>query len=63
MARWVRQGKDVRYTPDGSGIGYGATTLPALTEAITYEKNATLAQHESSRLQGLIDKLVKQIEV
>ncbi|EMD40935.1 hypothetical protein CERSUDRAFT_71180 [Gelatoporia subvermispora B] len=47
----------------GKWLGYGATTLPALTEAITYEKNATLAQYETGRLQGLIDKLVKEIEV
>jgi len=44
-------------------LGYGATTLPALTEAITFEKNVTLAQHEAGRLQLLIDKLTKKIEV
>jgi N-acetylated-alpha-linked acidic dipeptidase len=43
--------------------GYGATTLPALTEAITFEKNSTLAQYEADRLQSLVDKIVKKIEV
>ncbi|OCH94344.1 Zn-dependent exopeptidase [Obba rivulosa] len=47
----------------GKWLGYGATTLPALTEAITYEKNATLVQHETSRLTVLIDKLAKEIEL
>ena len=43
--------------------GYGATTLPALTEALTIEKNTTLAEHEAHRLKQLIDKLAKHIEV
>ncbi|KIJ69966.1 hypothetical protein HYDPIDRAFT_78885, partial [Hydnomerulius pinastri MD-312] len=37
--------------------GYGATTLPALTEAILYEKNATLAEYEVTRLTTLLKKL------
>ncbi|KAI0321954.1 Zn-dependent exopeptidase [Amylostereum chailletii] len=41
----------------GKWLGYGATTLPALTEAITIEKNATLAEYEAKRLQGAIEKL------
>lgn len=41
-------------------LGYGTTTLPALTEAITFEKNVTLAQYEAGRLQLLIDKLMKK---
>jgi N-acetylated-alpha-linked acidic dipeptidase len=47
----------------GKWLGYGATTLPALTEAITFEKNSTLAQYEADRLQSLVDKIVKKIEV
>lgn len=43
--------------------GYGATTFPALTEAITIEQNATLAEYEAARLQGLIDKLASHIRV
>lgn len=46
----------------GKWLGYGATTLPGLTEAITFKKNATLAQSEASRLEHLIDKLVKKLE-
>lgn len=44
-------------------LGYGATTLPGLTEAITFEKNATFAQYETDRLQSLVDKIVKKIEL
>ncbi|TFY80907.1 hypothetical protein EWM64_g3104 [Hericium alpestre] len=42
----------------GKWLGYGATTLPALTEAITIEKNTTLAQYEADRLTGVIEKMV-----
>lgn len=42
--------------------GYGATTLPGLTEAIVFDKNATLAQFEASRLEDLIEKLVQKLE-
>jgi hypothetical protein len=45
------------YTP----VGYGATTLPALTEAITIEGNVTLAEYETGRLTGLITKLTDQL--
>ncbi|KDQ17172.1 hypothetical protein BOTBODRAFT_29986 [Botryobasidium botryosum FD-172 SS1] len=41
----------------GKWLGYGATTFPALTEAIEIEKNATLADFEAARLQQLITKL------
>lgn len=44
-------------------IGYGATTLPALTEALTVDKNTTLADYEAGRLTELIDKLVTVLEV
>ena len=44
-------------------VGYGATTLPGLTEAITIEKNSTLAQGEVTRLQVLIDNIVKTIKL
>ncbi|KZT12731.1 Zn-dependent exopeptidase [Laetiporus sulphureus 93-53] len=47
----------------GKWLGYGATTLPALTEAITFEANATLAQYEVERLKGLIDHLTHKIRV
>jgi N-acetylated-alpha-linked acidic dipeptidase len=38
-------------------IGYGATTFPGLTEALTFDKNATLVQNEASRLTDLLQKL------
>jgi N-acetylated-alpha-linked acidic dipeptidase len=37
--------------------GYGATTLPALTEAITIEKNITLANYEVRRLTEVVEKI------
>ncbi|KAJ3759395.1 Zn-dependent exopeptidase [Lentinula raphanica] len=47
----------------GRWLGYGATTLPALTESITLDKNSTLAKYEAERLKGLVDKLVETIRV
>ncbi|KAI9000854.1 Zn-dependent exopeptidase [Trametes punicea] len=47
----------------GKWLGYGATTFPALTEAFTIEKNATMARYEAKRLQKLIEKLAHQIKV
>ncbi|KAH7104350.1 Zn-dependent exopeptidase [Auriculariales sp. MPI-PUGE-AT-0066] len=41
----------------GKWLGYGATTFPALTEAITIEKNATLVEIEAGRLTEQILKL------
>ena len=38
-------------------LGYGATTFPALTESLTIEKNASLAQHEAERLTDLLTRL------
>ncbi|KAF9569000.1 Zn-dependent exopeptidase [Agrocybe pediades] len=46
----------------GKWLGYGATTLPAITEAITFEKNSTLAQEEVARFQDLVDKLVANLK-
>ena len=36
-------------------VGYGATTLPALTEALTIDHNVTLAAEEATRLVDMID--------
>ncbi|KAF5360315.1 hypothetical protein D9758_009125 [Tetrapyrgos nigripes] len=47
----------------GKWLGYGATTLPALTESITIEKNSTLAEYEVYRLKGLVDGIVENIRV
>ena len=43
--------------------GYGATTLPSVTEALTIEGNATLAEEEASRVVALLDKLTETIKV
>ncbi|THH30685.1 hypothetical protein EUX98_g3498 [Antrodiella citrinella] len=45
----------------GKWLGYGATTLPALTESFTIDHNTTQAKFEAGRLQGLIDKLAGDI--
>ncbi|EJD00920.1 Zn-dependent exopeptidase [Fomitiporia mediterranea MF3/22] len=47
----------------GKWLGYGATTFPALTEALTIEQNASLARYEADRLQKLIDRLASRIAV
>ncbi|KAJ2931755.1 hypothetical protein H1R20_g5499, partial [Candolleomyces eurysporus] len=41
----------------GKWLGYGATTFPALTEAITIEGDLTLVKYEAERLTHLIDRL------
>ena len=41
--------------------GYGATTFPGLTEAITFDKNLTLIRHEASRLEHLIKKMASTV--
>ncbi|KAH9482787.1 putative glutamate carboxypeptidase [Psilocybe cubensis] len=46
----------------GKWLGYGATTLPALTEAIVEEKNTTLIQYEARRLENLLIKLASTIK-
>ena len=45
------------------GSGYGATTFPALTEAFTIEKNSTLAEYETKRLQEIVEGLAELIKV
>ncbi|KAL7282546.1 hypothetical protein ACG7TL_004017 [Trametes sanguinea] len=45
----------------GKWLGYGATTLPAVTEALTIEKNVTLAENEALRLASLIDRLTQTL--
>ena len=44
-------------------VGYGATTFPALTEALTIENNSTLAAYEAKRLQELIDQLTTSLHI
>ncbi|KZT29249.1 Zn-dependent exopeptidase [Neolentinus lepideus HHB14362 ss-1] len=46
----------------GKWLGYGATTLPGLTEAITIDKNVTLAEYEVFRLVYLIETLTVQLQ-
>ncbi len=43
------------------GVGYGATTFPALTESITEDKSVTFAQHEAERLSRLFEALAEKI--
>ncbi|KAN0097547.1 hypothetical protein V8E55_001993 [Tylopilus felleus] len=46
----------------GMYLGYGATTFPALTEAILYEQNVTLVEYEVTRLTTLLIRLAQDIE-
>ncbi|KAG1783082.1 hypothetical protein EV702DRAFT_1060137 [Suillus placidus] len=47
----------------GKWSGYGATTFPGITEALTMDKNATAAAYEAGRLKVLIDDLVETIRL
>lgn len=46
----------------GKWLGYGATTFPALTEALD-EGNSTLASDEAERLAKLVGQLAKFLDV
>ncbi|KIL00497.1 hypothetical protein PAXRUDRAFT_821584 [Paxillus rubicundulus Ve08.2h10] len=46
----------------GKYLGYGATTLPGLTEAVLYEDDPKLAEYEVTRLTKLLKKLAKDIK-
>ncbi|KIM91172.1 hypothetical protein PILCRDRAFT_1366 [Piloderma croceum F 1598] len=41
----------------GLWLGYGATTLPGLVEALTVDKNAALVEHEANRLRDIFEKM------
>lgn len=47
----------------GKWLGYGATTLPGITEAITLDGDPVAVAHEIERLKGVIDNLVEEIRV
>ncbi|PPQ63426.1 hypothetical protein CVT24_004936 [Panaeolus cyanescens] len=47
----------------GKWLGYGATTLPGLTEAIVFDKDEDLVRHEAQRLENLISKLTQKISL
>ncbi|KAH7911572.1 hypothetical protein BJ138DRAFT_1006369 [Hygrophoropsis aurantiaca] len=47
----------------GKWLGYGATTLPGITEALALDNNATAAAYEAQRLMSLVDALVERIQV
>ncbi|WVR07065.1 hypothetical protein IAU60_004104 [Kwoniella sp. DSM 27419] len=49
-------------TAPGLWLGYGATTFPALTEAITIDHSAELAQKEADELAEMIDEMAKRLE-
>ena len=59
--------KELRYDfwPSNScqmiDVGYGATTLPAISEAISEDKSSKLAQKEIDRLEHLLNRLNKQM--
>ncbi|KAF9053208.1 hypothetical protein BJ165DRAFT_1338917 [Panaeolus papilionaceus] len=46
----------------GKWLGYGATTFPALTEAITIEKDDALIGYEVRRLEELLDGLAEMMK-
>ncbi|KAL7421862.1 Vacuolar protein sorting-associated protein 70 [Cryptotrichosporon argae] len=48
-------------TSPGKWLGYGATTFPALTEALTIEKNVTLAQNEADQLADMINAMATRL--
>ncbi|EIW82299.1 hypothetical protein CONPUDRAFT_164921 [Coniophora puteana RWD-64-598 SS2] len=45
----------------GRYLGYGATTLPALTEAVIFDRNASLIRLEEDRLIALIDSMAQNL--
>ncbi|KAI4526580.1 Zn-dependent exopeptidase [Schizophyllum commune Loenen D] len=47
----------------GKWTGYGATTLPGLKEALTIDKDASLAQYELARLKQAVDAVADKIRV
>ncbi|KAI6130336.1 hypothetical protein EDD16DRAFT_1853446 [Pisolithus croceorrhizus] len=47
----------------GKWLGYGATILPGITEAITFDGDPVAVAHEIERLRGAIDNLVEKIRV
>lgn len=42
-------------------IGYGATTLPAVTEALTIDGDGKLAEKEAERLSKLIKRMTANL--
>ncbi|WVO22095.1 uncharacterized protein IAS62_003420 [Cryptococcus decagattii] len=48
-------------TAPGLWLGYGATTFPALTEAITIDHSSKLAQKEVDELAKMINKIAKHL--
>ncbi|OBZ76727.1 Glutamate carboxypeptidase 2 [Grifola frondosa] len=47
----------------GKWLGYGATTLPSITEALTIDKNVTLAKLEAVRVTKLVENLSQVLAV
>ncbi|KGB74425.1 membrane protein [Cryptococcus deuterogattii R265] len=48
-------------TAPGLWLGYGATTFPALTEAITIDHSSKLAQKEVDELAKMINRIAKHL--
>ncbi|KAI0700560.1 hypothetical protein BC835DRAFT_1411911 [Cytidiella melzeri] len=45
----------------GKWLGYGATTLPSIYDALVYDKNATFAEEQVKRVAHVIEKLAVKI--
>ncbi|KXN89501.1 Glutamate carboxypeptidase 2 [Leucoagaricus sp. SymC.cos] len=46
----------------GKWLGYGATTLPGLTEAIVFDQDKDAANHEAQRLVDLLDNMAAKLK-
>ncbi|GJE84350.1 Zn-dependent exopeptidase [Phanerochaete sordida] len=46
----------------GKWLGYGATPLPSIYDALVYEQNVTLAKHEVKRVEHLLHKMAKALK-
>lgn len=46
----------------GKWLGYGATPLPSIYDALVYEKNVTRAQEEVERVEHLLHKIARTLK-
>ena len=51
----------MRSFADKFRIGYGATTLPSIYDALVWDRNATEAQFEVARVSAVFEKLAENI--
>lgn len=45
----------------GKWLGYGATTLPGVTEALTYDKDVKAAEKEADKLASLLNEISEKL--